>query len=222
MKRKISSRMLVGLLAFAALGLLCGLFAGLVRLGWVIEGGSPISPLIHGPLMINGFLGTLISLERAAALEKRWAFGAPISMAAGTVFLLLEYTIIAGWLFLAGAAFLLIILIYLYRLQPEIYHLIMAAGGLCLVIGNGLYLYGLPVFNLVVWWMGFLLLIIFSERLELNRIMRPPKNARYLFFTLVIIWLAGITLTYVDRYAGWAVACIALILQALWLFKYDI
>ncbi|HEX6982634.1 MAG TPA: hypothetical protein VF181_07720 [Balneolaceae bacterium] len=222
MNRKTSALVLVSLLVFAGLALLSGLFSGLVRLGWVIEGGSPVSPLIHGPLMINGFLGTLISLERSAALEKKWAYAAPVCMAIATVILLLGIIVIAQWLYLVGAILLLLILTYLYQLQKEMYHIIMAVGGACLVTGNFLYLYGLPIYNIIVWWMGFLLLIIFSERLELNRIMRPSQNVQYLFTGLVLFWLAGITLTYVDRYSGWAIASVALILQALWLFKYDI
>jgi len=45
------------------LALLAALWAGLVRLGWTL----PVFPslvMVHGPLMVCGFLGTLIPLER--------------------------------------------------------------------------------------------------------------------------------------------------------------
>ena len=29
---------------------------------------------LHGPLMVGGFLGTLIALERAVGLEKKWGY----------------------------------------------------------------------------------------------------------------------------------------------------
>ncbi|HLR76048.1 MAG TPA: hypothetical protein VK106_00210, partial [Balneolaceae bacterium] len=222
MNKRIPNWVLGILLIFAAIGLLAGLFAGLVRLGWAIKGGSPVSPLMHGPLMVNAFLGTLISLERAAALEKEWAYSAPILMVIGTVFLLADFVPTAEWLFVAGAFMMVVVLVYLYKFQPETYHLMMAAGGASLLVGNILYAFGFAIFNLVAWWMGFLLLLIFAERLELNRIMRPPQKAQNFFAALAVLWLIGVSLTYLDRYIGWLIACIALILQASWLFKYDI
>nr|BFE78121.1 hypothetical protein GCM10020093_007220 [Planobispora longispora] len=39
----------------------------------------------HGPLMALGFLGTLISLERAVALRSRWGYAAPALSALGAV-----------------------------------------------------------------------------------------------------------------------------------------
>jgi hypothetical protein len=56
------------LLGLAGAALLAGLWAGLVRLGWAVPPGHPAWVANHGPLMISGFLGTLISLERAVAL----------------------------------------------------------------------------------------------------------------------------------------------------------
>ena len=60
---------------FAAL--IGGFLAGLARLGLGLP--EPLMPwaAIHGPLMVCGFLGALISLERAVALERAWGFGAP-------------------------------------------------------------------------------------------------------------------------------------------------
>lgn len=221
-KKGIPNWIFGGLLALAAFGLLSGLFAGLVRLGWSIESLSINFPFLHGPLMINAFLGTMISVERAAALDKAWATSSPILFALGTILLLLGFIPIAKWLFVAGALMMFVILIYLYKFQAETYHLMMAAGGGALLVGNILYAIGFPIFNLVVWWMGFLILIIFGERLELNRIMRPPQKAQNIFAGLGAVWLIGVAFTYIDRRIGWTIACVALILQALWLFKYDI
>ncbi len=217
-----SGYLLVGLLLCAGAGLLSGLFAGLVRLGWSIEGGSPISPVAHGPLMINGFLGTLIGLERAAALDKKWAYFAPLLLAASTILLLAGNVTHGKHLLVAGSFFLFMVLVYLYHLRPVTYHLVMALGGASLLAGNILFQYGFPIYNLVAWWAGFPLLTIFGERLELNRIMRPPVKAQRLFSVLVILWIIGVGFTYVDRYTGWAIASIVLIAQALWLFKYDV
>ena len=61
------------LLAPAAVALLTALWGGLGRLGWALPAVHPAAAALHGPLMVSGFLGTLITLERAAALELAWA-----------------------------------------------------------------------------------------------------------------------------------------------------
>ena len=58
------------LMILAALALLAGLWAGLIRLGWQLPPLALQLPAQHGPLMVSGFLGTLISLERAVALSQ--------------------------------------------------------------------------------------------------------------------------------------------------------
>ena len=116
---KVSNKVLVSLLFFAAVGLITGLFSGLVRLGFLIDSPTqPVTPMAHGPLMINGFLGTLIGLERAAALEKKWSYSGPVFMAASTVLLLVGPVIAGQWLLLVGSTALTLVMSYLYYLQP--------------------------------------------------------------------------------------------------------
>uniref|UniRef100_UPI00397A8013 hypothetical protein n=1 Tax=Salmonella sp. SAL4432 TaxID=3159887 RepID=UPI00397A8013 len=58
----ISQRYLrVPLLVLGLGALLAGLWAGLLRLGWPVPLPQPLLPAAHGPLMVSGFLGTLIS-----------------------------------------------------------------------------------------------------------------------------------------------------------------
>lgn len=217
----ISQFILILLLIFAAFGLISGLYAGLAKMGFLVS-GSIISPLQHGPLMINGFLATVIGLERAAAIDKPWTYGAPVAFALGIVLLLFNYLLAANILAIAGSLFLVAIMTYLYILQATPHHFIMILGASCLLAANALLTAGYPIFNMVIWWAGFLLLTIFAERLELNRIMRPPKNVRRAFVALTLLWIAGLVITYFDRYIGWFIASAFLILQALWLIKYDV
>jgi hypothetical protein len=56
------------------------MWAGLVRLGWNLPPLIPTLSRTHGPLMISGFLGTLINLERVIALNRKWMYAAPSSM----------------------------------------------------------------------------------------------------------------------------------------------
>jgi hypothetical protein len=64
-------------MATGMIALLGGLWAGLLRLGWAGPFLQANLPAAHGPLMVCGFLGTVISLERAVALDRAWTFLAP-------------------------------------------------------------------------------------------------------------------------------------------------
>jgi len=219
---KTPTYILVSLLFFAAIGLLTGLYAGLVRLGLLAGSSSAISPMAHGPLMINGFLGALIGLERAAALENKWAYFAPVLMAASTVLMLSGWLVPGGWALILGSIGLTLVMSYLQYLQPKVYHLIMALGAASLLVGNLLYVYGYQIYTLVGWWAAFPMLTIFGERLELNRIMRPPKQAQQLFAGLILGWILALAITHINRIVGWSIVSVLLIGISGWLIKYDI
>ena len=65
------NRLLVPLLVLlpGAVSLLSGLLSGLVWLGWELPVPHADLVLLHGPLMVGGFLGTVIALERASAMR---------------------------------------------------------------------------------------------------------------------------------------------------------
>jgi hypothetical protein len=56
------------LMALGLLALLTVLWGGLVRLGWPWPVPLPTLFMAHGPLMVCGFLGTLIGVERAMVM----------------------------------------------------------------------------------------------------------------------------------------------------------
>jgi hypothetical protein len=60
-------------IVLAILSLLFAMWAGLLRIGWALP-SIPNLALAHGPLMICGFLGVLIPLERAVAIRKSSIF----------------------------------------------------------------------------------------------------------------------------------------------------
>ena len=76
-------------LLLAGVALLAGLDASLVRLGALAPIASTSLGTVHGLLMIYGFLGTAICLERAVALQsdgrRAWAYAAPLLTGAGGV-----------------------------------------------------------------------------------------------------------------------------------------
>src|SRR5262250_1833529 len=75
--KKVGRRLRLVPLAIAALTMAIGICTGLARLGIALPHSVPAIADLHGALMICGFLGTLISLERAVALDRRWPYAAP-------------------------------------------------------------------------------------------------------------------------------------------------
>src|SRR5579875_1572570 len=64
------------LMALALVALFAGLWGGLLRLGLSVPSDLTSAAVVHGPLMTFGFLGTLISLERAVALGRPFVYAA--------------------------------------------------------------------------------------------------------------------------------------------------
>src|SRR6185503_13335454 len=75
------------LLVLGFVSLAFGVGGGLARLWALPMPGAAIA--LHGALMVSAFLGTVISLERAAALDRPWAYAAPLAAGAGGVLILL-------------------------------------------------------------------------------------------------------------------------------------
>jgi hypothetical protein len=207
----------------AMLGLLVGLWAGLVRLGW----GWPIPqatwPMHHGPLMIGGFLGTLIGLERAVAIEHRWAWAAPLASGLGCLALLAG---VPGWpapaLITLGSLVLIAVVIAIARLQPALFTVTIAVGGGAWAIGNLLWLAGRPLADAVIWWAGFLVLTIAGERLELSRVLRLSRAAFLAFLLAVGILGAGLIVSTVDLTTGVRLAGLGMLVLTAWLLRFDL
>ena len=111
--------------------LLGGLGTGLARLGWQVDPLSQGWMMLHGPLMICGFLGTLICLERAVALASRypWSLAVPVVNAAGALAMLVAPdTGTAKLLLTLGSVGLLTLFVLLLRLHPLRYMMVMTAG----------------------------------------------------------------------------------------------
>src|SRR5699024_9651310 len=77
------------LLACAAVIVIAALWPGLLHLSLNLPQVSDSLHDGHGPMMSLGFLGTLITMERAVALGERWAFLGPAFSAAGGLAVLL-------------------------------------------------------------------------------------------------------------------------------------
>jgi len=155
----------------AALALLAALYAGLLRIGWALPAAGAL-PAEHGPLMVGGFLGTVVTLERAVALGRRSGFVYPALGAAGALALLAGGGAWAAVLITAGSAGLVGLSVAIARRHPALHHTTLALGAASWLVGNAFWVAGWPIYRLVPWWVGFLVLTIAGERLELSR---PPR-----------------------------------------------
>jgi hypothetical protein len=207
----------------ALVALLAGLWAGLLRLGLDVAPLRPELAGLHGPLLVLGFLGTQIGLERAVALRRSWPYVAPAAAGAGALWLLVGLPADAGRaLLVAGGLALVAIFVVVHRIQPSWHNTVMGLGALAWAVGAIAWLAGLELVRVVPWLAAFLVLTIVGERLELSRMRRPPAAARRLLLVAVGVFCAGIALTLPWPGAGVRVAGVGLLAQAAWLARHDV
>jgi hypothetical protein len=178
--------------------------------------------------MVSGFLGTLISLERAVALEQNrhgsgLSYLAPLFAGLGTVALFFDFpTAVPRSLAVLGALGLTLMFARIYRLQPTLDHGVMGLGALLWLAGNALWLAGWPIFRVVPWWAGFLVLTIAGERLELSRVLRPSQTARRSFVVIIALFILGLLWSLFASGAGIRLCGVSLLFLGLWLLRHDI
>ena len=107
----------VALLAPAAIALLAGLDAALMLLGLPAPVTADRLPEVHGMLLVLGFVGTLVALERAVALRRPVGFAAPALLGLGGLLLLSPAPLVVGPGLVAvpGAAALVGVYVPLWR-----------------------------------------------------------------------------------------------------------
>ncbi len=207
------------MLGFAALA--SGVLAGLARLGWNVPlSMAELAPL-HGPLMVSGFLGTVIGLERAVAMGRRWAYAGPLLTGLGSLAILAGSPPATGAAAITlGSAVLFAGTALLMLRQRALFMATMTLGALGWLAGNLLWLAGTPLQGVVALWINFLVLTIAGERLELSRFLPPSPAAKRTFAGILVALLAGGFLT--GHPAGVTLYAAGLLALALWLLRQDI
>jgi hypothetical protein len=204
------------------ISLLLGLAGALVRLGFGFPAATPNLVAFHGPLMVCGFLGTLISLERAVGIGRSWAISAPLATGVGALSLG-GAPGPAGLIgILLGSVVLLATLVVGYRIQPGWSPATLAAGAASWMAGNALWLAGAGISRAVPFWMTFLVLTIAGERLELSRVLQPPPLARFAFGLAAALILAGAAGSIVRGDSGLQLLGAGFVALAAWLATFDI
>lgn len=209
------------LLLLAMAGLVGGVLAGLARLGWPIPALAAQAAGVHGALMIAAFFGTVISLERAVALGRGWAYGAPLVAGLSGIFLLLGGSTVAIGLNAMAAGLLVLASHVAHQRQPALHGKILLLGAACWLAGTLVWLgSGNPV-AATPGWLLFLILTIAGERLELTRFLPTPESARHGFVGIVILLIGTSLMAAFDNTGlrGFGLGCLLL---ALWLLIYDI
>jgi hypothetical protein len=208
------------LLAFGFAALFVGVAAGLARLGATVPAFAASSASLHGPLMVCGFFGVVIALERAVALDRLWAYLGPLLAAFGVATLLAGQAAVATGLFLAGSAVLLAATLDVLQRQRTLFMLTLSLGAACLVVGNAQWAFGRAPAEVVPWWLAFLVLTIAGERLELSRFLPPSPPARDAF--ALLLFMVGTGLVASGARWGPPLFGAGLLGLAAWLIKQDI
>lgn len=210
-------------LVLAILALLAGLWAGLMRLGWQLPALTPSLAMLHGPLMVSGFLGTLITLERAVAMKQKWMYIPPLLAGLGWLVTLLVQTLPVGPILLTLASLGgVAILIEITRREFALHTVTMLVGALTWFTGNLLWLFGWQIFQVVLFWQAFLVLTIAGERLELSRVLRPSRKQQVLFGGIMLIMISGVANTTWNLQLGTRLSGLGLLLLSLWSIPNDI
>jgi hypothetical protein len=215
------------LLLPGALALLAGLWAGLARLGWPLPLPVAHWPADHGPLLVGGFLGTLIGLERAVGLAglkpRRWPYLVPVSCGLGALALLLGAP---GWvpklLITLGSCGLVAVFGVLLRRRLEPAGVAMWSGAVAWAAGNLVWLAGAPLPHAAVWWLGFLALMIAGERVELSRVVIRGALAHHFLVLCLALVFGGLAGSLIHFSTGVRVAGLGLAATGVWLLHYDI
>jgi hypothetical protein len=216
-----------GLLVCVALSLMSGIAGGLLRVGVIVPGAAeaawlPRAALAHAALMIGGFLGTVIGIERATAAKQRLAWIAPAASGlAGACLLMGAEPIARGLLVLAAAVFTGVNVALLQR-QWASHTVLLVAAALSWAIGNILFALDVGVSAVPAWWFAFLIMTIAAERLEMTRLMRRRPAAQPALFLVLSALVLGAGLSAVWPRAGGVLFGAALVSLAGWLLAFDI
>jgi hypothetical protein len=227
-RRALPARLtrLVFLLAAASL-LATAIIGGLLRAGVALPvPGDSAWPgqavLSHAFLMMCGFMGTVIAIERAVALKARLAFAAPAASAlAGVLMLAGTAQLAARTAVLAAFAFIAVNGVVVSRQRAPHTALLLTGAG-CWLVGNLLFALGASLAAVVPWWFSFLVLTIAAERLEMTRLMRRRSGTAAVLYACLALLLAGSAAFALSPVWGGRLYGLSLLGLAAWLITFDI
>jgi len=205
-------------LPFVLIAMVLGILSGLLRMGWSI----PMGPVAgeHGALMVGSFLGTLICLERIVALKKKWMYVIPIVSGFSLIFFLLGQQQMAFVLLTLGSLGLIYIYIDLIARFNEHYFYIMMIGAVGWAVGNIIMIIKPFYPQAAPWWIVFILLTVFGERLELSKFLPKSRKKTNFMIIAIAVYIFGMMIPY--HSTGRFITGAGIMLMAAWLFRYDL
>lgn len=174
--------------------LLAGLSAGLLLIADPAPADPARLPDVHGVVMVLGFLGTLISLERAVALRQPRAYVEPAALGLGGIALAAPPVplVVGRSLLMVGCAVAVATLVALSGRQhddPTATQILGAA----MAFGAAALWTKLDVADLLPWLVSYIVVTIAAERVELARLTMPLWSGRVLLLTSAALLFAATT-----------------------------
>ncbi|PRZ41816.1 hypothetical protein CLV47_108175 [Antricoccus suffuscus] len=211
------------LLIPGAFALLAGLDAALILLGMPAPVTTTRLPQVHGPLLVLGFVGTLVALERSVALARIVGYAAPLLLGLGAIALVTPLPITVGKALLAvGSAAFVVLYIPLWRRSRDVAVLVQVLGAVLATGGALLWLGGVDVPHLLPWLAGFVVLTIAGERLELARVAVLLAQAVRSFQVACAAFLLCVAASLLWPAVGYRLLGLSLLAIVLWLATYDV
>lgn len=209
------------LLAGGGISLLAGLDASLLLLGLPAPVSFDSLPDLHGILMVLGFLGTVIALERAVALRRPWGLLAPACLGLGGILLLSPAPVAVGQaLLVLGCVSLTGVYAALWRRAHEVTVLVQLLGAV--LAGCAAALWGRTDVAVVLpWLVAFLVLTIAAERAELARLAMPSGAGEQLL-ALSGLLVVGVVVSLLWPTWGGPAFGIGLVALTAWLSVHDV
>ncbi len=201
--------------------MLAGVNAALLLAGVWAPVSAPRLGDLHGMLMVAGFLGTLIAMERAVALRRPLGFLAPGLLGAGAIALLTPAPLVLGQLLLLdGCLAFVAVYAVLWRRNRDDVVVVELLGAVHLAVGALLWM-RLDVPWLMPWLVGFLVLTICAERVELARLAMPASGGRTLVLHAAALTVA-LVLTLLWPDIGARATGIVIASLVVWLVRHDV
>jgi hypothetical protein len=198
--------------------LVAAILGGLVRAGVALPtGGAWLSAATmgHATLMMAGFFGSVIALERAVALKWAPAYAGPVASAGGALLMLAGHADAGRLAMLAAASLFAVVGVLILHRQRAAHTALLLVAALAWVAGSALHAWQPESAAALPWWFAFLILTIAAERLEMTRLTRRHAAALPAFVAIVGLLLIGAA-------ASGLLFGLSLVALAAWLFTVDI
>lgn len=221
-------RLAPGLLVLVAMALLGGIAGGLLRAGVQLpqlfqsHAWLGRAALSHAALMICGFMGTVIGIERAVAVKAAGAWLAPLASGLAGLCLLLGISGPAAVLIVVAAAIFVVVNLVIVHRQRAAHTVLLLAAALAWLAGGLVFLLRPGDVASLPWWFAFLVMTIAAERLEMTRLMRTRPGTRFSLFLVLTAMVGGASVSLFAPVAGGVLYGASLFLLALWLGVFDI